>query len=129
MQVIEITLGGERKRPGAQQFSSDTVSASVTLAIHPGDRVEDAIAEARRVLEEALGGPAEPRAAPAPKWHLHVTGLRPADNRPRSLGLRWVNGEHFGEYAHESEARRVEGAVKLFGDVETRLEPPAGGKS
>lgn len=135
MQVIELTLGAEEKRPGQMQYSSDTRSAFVKLAVHPGDDLAAVIAFGKDALARALGASsptvtiANAPQAPARRGYLvRVRGGRPADTRFRSLKLRWQSDHHEAEVQTEGEATKLVAAIGLMGSgLECEILPPTGG--
>ena len=133
MQLIELTLGAESKKPGAQQYTSETKSAFVKVAVHPGDKLEDVLAHARDVLAQALqdAAPARSVAAPPPAapagWRITVHGAKPMNTALRSLRLGWKDDHHELTTPNEQEARKVARAASLSGtDLKVRLYDPDG---
>jgi len=124
-------MGAERKRPGPEPYSNDTASAYVKMAVHPGDDLDIVIAAGREALQRALND-APSRNVVAPRahgWIVRAEGFRPADPAPRSLGLRYVDGAHVGEFALEDSARKAEKGLALLdrAGAKVSVTPPTGG--
>lgn len=119
VQIVELTLGASRKRPGPVPYSSDEVSAFVKIAIHPGDDYSAVVVAARAAVQRALNAEdahAEPSPPPEPVTHKVIVGPPGKSDPARGariseLGLRWdrQRGAFVGEYL---EARALEVAAE-----------------
>lgn len=54
LQVTEITLGAQRKRPGPVPYSSEAFEARISIDVHPNDDVQEVVRRGQDLLFDTL---------------------------------------------------------------------------